>query len=102
MRRVEYRNEVLRFLDGSEQRYRQARGPLKQWVLNFGAIEDEEARRLVNFFEGQQGRVGSFAFEDPWEKTTNPNCSLVNDEVRLELENEGRARVRVVIRENPS
>lgn len=99
-KRVEYRTEVLRFIDGSEQRYRQASGPLRGWRMSFRGIDEQEASALSNFFEVVHGGYGNFAFEDPWEGASHQECSLGRDELALELEGEGRIRAEVEVREN--
>lgn len=100
VRCVRYRTEVLRFLDGSEQRYRLMGKPLRYWRLNFAAVSEEEARRLVNFFELQQGGYGGFAFEDPWEGRTYEDCSMTREEMQTVSEREGRQRTEMELKEN--
>jgi len=100
VRCVRYRTEVLRFLDGSEQRYRLMGKPLRIWQLNFAAVGEEEARRLVKFFELQQGGYGGFAFEDPWEGQTYEDCSMTREEIGTVAEGEGRHRMEIELKEN--
>ena len=76
---MQYRNQVVRFLDGSEQRYRDSAGPLHQWIIRLSELDDSEMAAVEGFFEGNQGRLGSFAFTDPWDGTVHPNCSLETD-----------------------
>ncbi len=97
---LEYRTEVLRFVDGSEQRYRQARRPAKRWLLSLRNIDEQEACAVRELFQLVQGGYGSFSFEDPWDGTRYEECSLGSDELELELEAEGRFRARVQIVEN--
>ncbi len=99
VRRAEYGTEVLRFVDGSEQRYRK-RGRGRRWVIRLQLLDETELARVEEFFAAQQGRFGSFAFEDPWDGTVYADCSFAEDELGMELAGEGRGRVAVVIREN--
>lgn len=99
-RRLEYRTEVLHFVDGSEQRYRLASGPLRSWRLSFHEIDEQEATALANFFEVVHGGFGSFVFEDPWEGRRYEECSFGRDELELGLEGESRIRSEVEVREN--
>jgi phage-related protein len=101
-RRVEYRTEVLRFVDGTEQRYRLIGGPLRRWRLHFSSIDDEETQRLAEFFEVQEGAFGSFVFEDPWDGKSYSDCSIAADELQTVLEKEGRHRAWVELKENKS
>lgn len=96
-----YATEVFRFLDGSDQRYR-GRGPAKRWAIRLDLLDETEMAAVEAFFTGEQGRFGSFAFEDPWDSTVYPNCSLESDEAVFELAGEGRGRVTLVIREDRS
>ena len=98
-RRLEYRTEVVRFADGSEQRYREA-GALRRWVIRLDLLNEAEMAALAEFFEANQGAVGSFEFIDPWSGTAYPDCSVEGDALELEWVSEGRGRGEVVIREN--
>jgi hypothetical protein len=91
---------VLRFLDGSEQRFREHAGPLRRWVIRLSLLEESEMARLEEFFQSQQGRAGEFAFTDPWDGAAYPNCSLENDALRLDFEDLMRGRADIIIRED--
>jgi hypothetical protein len=97
---VGYRTEVLRFVDGSEQRYRECVGPVRRWELRLDLIDEEEWGRLEEFFEGEQGSFGSFRFEDPWDGTGYEDCSFGGDELEWELEGESRGGAVVVVEQN--
>ena len=79
VRRVLYRNQALRFLDGTEQRYRDCAGPLLRWEIPLRQLDEGEIAAVEQFFEDNQGAFGSFAFTDPWDGTAHPNCSLETD-----------------------
>jgi hypothetical protein len=76
-------NQALRFLDGSEQRYRDCAGPLRRWEIRLEALDESEMAAIERFFAASQGRFGSFAFTDPWDGQVYANCSLESDEVEL-------------------
>ena len=59
---LRYQNQTLRFLDGTEQRYRDSAGPLHQWVINVNELDESEMAAFEQFFENNQGRLASFAF----------------------------------------
>lgn len=99
-RLTEYRTVVLRFLDGTEQRYREAGTPSRRWELDFRLIDEEEAGRIQELFEGSQGRLESFEFEDPLEGMKKRRCSFEEDELKLELADESRSELIVRLREN--
>jgi hypothetical protein len=97
---VRFQNQIVRFLDGKEQRYRDAAGPLHQWVIRLSELDDGEMTAIEQFFEDNQGRLGSFAFTDPWDGTHYANCSVASDELTLGSAAEMRGKTSVTIVEN--
>lgn len=79
-RLVQFRNQALRFLDGTEQRYRDSAGPLHRWTIALSQLDEGEMAALDAFFTANQGVFASFAFTDPWDGHVYPNCSLQSDE----------------------
>ena len=75
-RTLEYSTRVLRFVDGTEQRFRQYGSGLHKWLVRLDLLDEEELLRLEQFFTSEQGRFGSFAFTDPWSGAEYANCSL--------------------------
>lgn len=80
---LHFQNQVLRFVDGTEQRYRDAPGPLHQWVIRLSELDETEMAALEQFFLANQGRFASFAFTDPWDGSQYANCSLAGDGMEL-------------------
>lgn len=97
---VKYSNDVLRFLDGTEQRYRDCGSPLHQWQIRLDLLDETELSALEQFFVEEQGAFGSFAFTDPWDGTEYPDCSMDQDALELSLAGEMRGATTVVVREN--
>ncbi len=97
---VSYSTQVFRFLDGSEQRYREQSAASRQWSLRLDLLDEEELARLREFFEANQGRFGAFRFEDPWDGTVYGECSLEEDEMGCEFHGESSGGTSVVVREN--
>ncbi len=81
-RQARYQNQALRFLDGTEQRYRDCAGPLLRWEIPLSQLDEGEVAAIEEFFAANQGAFGSFAFTDPWDGTVHPNCSLDTDELQ--------------------
>lgn len=79
VRSVRYRTEALRFLDGTEQRYRNGAGPRRRWDVCLSQIDEGEMAALELFFEENRGAAGNFAFTDPWDGRLYENCSLEAD-----------------------
>src|SRR5580704_5955301 len=94
---LRFQNQTVRFLDGSEQRYRDAAGPLHQKVIQLS-----EMVAFAQFFEDNQGRRGSFAFTDPWDGTQYADCSLASDELALGSLAEMRTTTSLTVVENRS
>jgi hypothetical protein len=95
-----FATEVLRFLDGSEQRWPQAGGVSRAWTLHLSRINDEELAAIEEFFAAQQGRFGSFSFRDPFDGTVYPDCRFDADSLRSVLFDEDSAQTTLVIRTN--
>jgi hypothetical protein len=99
-RSVTHATEVMRFVDGTEQRYRARGAAGRRWAINLELLDETEIARFQEFFTTEQGRLGSFTFEDPWDGSVHPDCSLEEDEFEFEVLGEGRGRLVVVVREN--
>jgi hypothetical protein len=91
---------VMRFLDGAEQRYREYSSAMRRWVVRLDLLDEEELARLQQFFSEVRGQAGEFSFQDPWDGTVYPSCSLENDELAVELAGEMRGSTLVIVREN--
>lgn len=83
-----FANEVVRFLDNSEQRYRDTAAPRRRWIIKLAQLNEGELAELANFFHAQQGRLGKFDFEDPWTGTVVSDCRFDQDELHSELAGE--------------
>jgi hypothetical protein len=94
-----YATDVHRFVDGSEQAYRASARRLR-WVVRLDLLDETELVELQRFAVSMQGRFGSFSFEDPWDGTVHPDCSMDQDELEMRLAGEARGATVVVIREN--
>lgn len=76
---ISHRTEVLRFLDGTEQRFRQFQSGKRHWVIRLDLLDEAEVEVLRKFFESQSGRFGRFIFEDPWSGEEVANCAFLTD-----------------------
>ena len=93
-----FQNQVLRFIDGADQRYRDSAGVLHQWEIRLDELDEGEMAAVEGFFSDNQGRCGNFAFTDPWDGQIYPNCSFAADELSLIslMEMRGRASLKVI------
>jgi hypothetical protein len=99
-RNIEFQTAVSRFIDGTEQRFRTAKGPARRWDIRLSQVSGEEMAAIEEFFESAQGRFGNFTFVDPWDGTEYPNCSLDTDELTSTGASEWRWSARLIIRNN--
>ena len=97
-----FSTKVLRFLDGSEQRFPEYGAPLMQWTIRLDLLDEAELWNLEQFFENEGGRAGSFSFTDPWDGTVHTNCSFDSDEITLEYQDAARGKTQMVVKENRS
>jgi hypothetical protein len=97
---VAFQNQTLRFLDGVEQRYRDSAGPLHRWELHFEELDETEIAAIAEFFDLNQGQLGSFSFTDPWDGTVYPNCSVAEEQLDLLAAAELRGSASLIVKEN--
>ena len=60
-REVSFSTEVMRFVDGGEQRFRELRAPVLRWTIHLHNVDAAELEAIDNFFISQQGEFGSFS-----------------------------------------
>jgi hypothetical protein len=100
-RTLTHSTEVAQFVDGSEQRFRRYRTPLRVWVIRLDVLDETEAADIALFFDSNDANT-RFAFTDPADGKTYPNCSIGQDEFEISLDAEMRAGLQLIIRENRS
>lgn len=98
----QFSTNVLRFLDGAEQRFRGYGVPLRRWTIRLELLDEAELAVVGTFFEAQGGCAGIFSFADPWDGTVYPNCSFGSDVLGLEFGAQSRGKTSVTIQENRS
>jgi hypothetical protein len=101
-RRTQFSTKVLRFVDGSEQRFQNYPTPLRRWLIQIDLLDQAELHSLREFFRTQNGAAGSFSFIDPWDGTTYPTCSLGSDELTEELQDELKGKTSLTVQQNRS
>ncbi len=82
-RSSQYLTCVQRFVDGSDQRFRDLRQPVRRWTLRFDQLTQEEAGAIEDFFSSRQGRHGTFSFTDPHDGMEYPECFIESDNMLL-------------------
>jgi hypothetical protein len=98
LREERFSTAVSRFLDSSEQRFRDRRGSRLRWVIQLSQLDESELQELTSFFVEQQGRLGGFDFEDPWTGGVVAGCRFEDDQLQVLSDGEfdGRTDVTVV------
>jgi hypothetical protein len=100
IRTVRYSTCVLRFVDGTEQRFREHNSPVRRWVIRLDLLDEEELSRIDEFFVSEQGHLGDFSFTDPWDGMEYPSCSLENDIAELSFHGPARGTATLTVKEN--
>ena len=95
-----YKADIVWFLDGSEQRFRNSPSVLHQWELDLSKLDEQEMAAVEEFFVLNQGPTLSFAFTDPSTGMTYPNCSVSQGELALIFTGPLSGTTKTVIREN--
>jgi hypothetical protein len=93
-----FHQQILHFIDGTDQRYRDCAGPLYTWVIRLSQLDEGEMAALQAFFVNNQGAYGNFAFTDPWTGQSYQNCSLSSDEMNITslAEMEGKTSLTII------
>jgi len=95
-----YSTQVLRFLDGSEQRFAEFGAPLKRWLIRLELLDETELAGIEDFFVEQGGQAETFTFTDPWDGTVYANCSFEGDTMTAVYRGQGDGAASVVVKEN--
>ena len=99
-REVRFATKVLRFLDGTEQRFRGYQAPLRRWTVRLDLLDQGELQLLREFFRTEAGAADNFVFVDPWDGTTYGNCSLQGADIVQQLLDEMNGKTSVTVRQN--
>ena len=82
-RRTVFQNQAVTFLDGSQQRYRDAGSPRLGWEIQLADLDEGELAAVEEFFLANQGAFASFSFTDPEDGAVYADCSLETDGLDL-------------------
>jgi hypothetical protein len=92
--------EILKFVNGSEQRWPAGGNGRRRWELKLSNVSEAELCAIEEFFVSRQGRFGRFSFTDPFDGTVYPDCSFEADSLHGQLFDEDSAQSTLVIRTN--
>jgi phage-related protein len=99
-RRLQFRNQTVRFVDGSSQRYRDSAGARLQWDIQLTELDEGELAAVEEFFLAREGAFGNFSFTDPWDGHVYDDCSVADDDLALVAVAELRGSTRLSIVRN--
>jgi phage-related protein len=95
-----FSTQVLRFLDGSEQRFAGFSAPLRRWLIRLELLDEAELATLEEFFLQQAGQAGTFSFTDPWDGAVYANCSFESDVMTADYRGPSDGAASVAVKEN--
>jgi len=72
-------SQVIRFLDGTDQRYRMQGRMLRQWQIRLDLLNESEIQGLEAFFAAHLGGYSTFVFPDPYSGSDVSNCRFAED-----------------------
>jgi hypothetical protein len=101
-RSTTFSTQVLRFVDGTEQRFPAYGTALRRWVIRLDQLTKDEMNRIAGFYSVQDGAAGTFSFTDPWDGTVYSSCSFEDDDMTVTLSGENQLKTTLTIRANRS
>lgn len=101
-RELIFSTTVIRFVDGSEQRFRQQGTGHRRWVIKVKLLSEDELRRIRDFFLQQAGQAQDFVFQDPWDGAEYEHCVLTDDSYTAVLTGLEQGETELVIEEIPA
>ena len=72
---------MIRFIDGSDQRFRIQGKQLRSWQIKLELLSEAEMAQLELFFDTQQGAYSPFTFPDPVSGLAVANCRIGSSEL---------------------
>jgi len=98
-RGVRFSTQAVRFMDGSQQRFRLYGTGLRRWTLNLALLDEQELGAVIAFVE-QQGSA-TFAFTDPVTGDNVATCAISGAEFDATMIREMNGQTTVAIEEIP-
>jgi hypothetical protein len=97
-RRTTFQTEILKFVDGSEQRYANQAVPVRSWTIQLDALDEGELAAVRQFFRLQEGPASNFTFTDPITGTVYTNCMFDQASATGDLKDVSRGAATMTIR----
>jgi hypothetical protein len=96
---VRFHTQAVRFMDGSQQRYRIYGAGLRKWSVKLAQLDEQELGSLIAFAEQQRGTP--FAFTDPVTGANVASCIISGQRFDAAMTDEMSAQATVLIEEIP-
>lgn len=93
---LRFPTQAVRFLDGSQQKFRLMAAGLRRWTIKLDLLDEEELGAVIAFIE-QQGSA-TFAFTDPL-TGENATCAISSAQFDATMIREMSGQTTVVIEE---
>ena len=100
VRAEQFQNQTVRFVDGTEQRYRDTAKARLRWEIQLSGLDEGELAAIEAFFEANQGAYGNFSFADPWDGHVYDDCSLDLDDMNVTTVAEMRGLTQLTVVRN--
>jgi len=94
---VSYLTQAVRFMDGSQQKFRLIGTGLRQWTLKLDQLDEQELAAVIAFVEQQGSAV--FAFTDPVTGDNVARCVISGQQFDATMNGEWNGQTTVVIAE---
>jgi len=94
---VRFSTQAVRFMDGSQQKFRLYGVGLRKWTLRLDLLDEDELNAVIAFV-GQQGSA-PFAFTDPVTGSAASTCVLSGQRSDVTMTRELDGQTTVVIEE---
>jgi hypothetical protein len=95
-----YQNQTLTFVDGTQQRYRDAAALRTRWEIRLAELDEGELAAIEEFFLANQGAFGTFSFTDPQDGRVYDDCSLAGDGLQASAVAEMRGATALIVMQN--
>lgn len=94
---LSFSTQAVRFMDGSQQKFRLYGNGLRRWTLKLSLLGEDELSAVIAFVE-QQGST-PFAFTDPATGSVASNCVISGQQFDAAMSGEMRGHTTIVIEE---
>ena len=94
---VRFSTQAVRFMDGSQQRFRSYGAGLRRWTVRLDLLGEDELAAVIAFVE-QQGSA-PFVFTDPATGAVAQTCVIAGQRWDATMKGEMRGETSVVIEE---